>query len=105
MVRCVREVLGLAYTIREVGHKAQVRVCTDAAAARDLALRSWSGAIKHIECTRPLDPSTVRGTLLGRVARQFVALIPIVTSHITFSGDMSFVPTLAQAFDSTSLYP
>ena len=49
MVRCASEAIGLANTIRELGHKAQVRIWTDAAAARGLALRSGSGAIKHVE--------------------------------------------------------
>ena len=45
MVRCASE----AITIRELGHEAQVRIWTDAAAARGLALRSGCGAIKHVE--------------------------------------------------------
>ena len=49
MVRCASEAIGLANTIRELGHEAQVRICTDAAAARGLALRSRSGAIKHMD--------------------------------------------------------
>ena len=49
MVRCASEAIGLANTIRELGHEAQVRIWTDAAAARGLALRSGSGAIKHLE--------------------------------------------------------
>ena len=49
MVRCASEALGLANVIRELGHKAEVRIWTDAAAARGLALRSGSGAIKHME--------------------------------------------------------
>ena len=49
MVRCASEAIGLANTIRELGHEAQVRIWTDAAAARGLALRSGSGAIKHME--------------------------------------------------------
>ena len=48
-VRCASEAIGLANTIRELGHEAQVRIWTDAAAARGLALRSGSGAIKHME--------------------------------------------------------
>ena len=43
------EAIGLANTIRELGHEAQVRICTDAAAARGPALRSGSGAIKHMD--------------------------------------------------------
>ena len=50
MVRCASETIGLVNTIRELGHGAQVRIWTDAAAAaRGLALRSGSGAIKHME--------------------------------------------------------
>ena len=50
MVRCANEAIGLSNTIREqLGHEAQVRIWTDAAAARGLALRSGSGAIKHME--------------------------------------------------------
>ena len=47
--RCASEAIGLANTIREPGHEAHVRIWTDAAAARGLALRSGSGAIKHME--------------------------------------------------------
>ena len=39
----------LVNTIRELGHEAQVRIWTDAAAAHGLALRSGNGAIKHVE--------------------------------------------------------
>ena len=49
MVRCVGEAIGLANTIRELGHEAHVRIWTDAAAERGLALRIGSGAIKHME--------------------------------------------------------
>ena len=49
MVRCASEAFGLANAIRELGHKAQIRIWTDAAAARGIALRSGSGAIKHME--------------------------------------------------------
>ena len=49
MVRCASEAIGLANTKREQGHEAQVRIWPDAAAARGLALRSGSGAIKHME--------------------------------------------------------
>ena len=49
MVRCASEAIGLANTIRELGHEAQVRICPDAAAARGLALRSGSGAIKRMD--------------------------------------------------------
>ena len=48
-VRCASEAIGLANTTRELGHEAQVRIWTDAAAARGLALRSGSGAIKQME--------------------------------------------------------
>ena len=48
MVRCASEAIGLANTIRELGHEAHVRIWTDAA-ARGLALLSGSGAIKHME--------------------------------------------------------
>ena len=48
MVRCASEPIGLANTIRDLGHKARVRIWTDAAAARGMALRSGSGAIKHM---------------------------------------------------------
>ena len=44
--RCANEASGLANTIRELGH---VRIWTHAAAARGQALRSASGAIKHME--------------------------------------------------------
>ena len=49
MVRCASEAIGLANTIRELGHEAHVRIWTDAAAARGPALRIGSGAIKHME--------------------------------------------------------
>ena len=49
MVRCASEAIGLANTIRELRHEAHVRIWTDAAVARGLALRSGSGAIKHME--------------------------------------------------------
>ena len=49
MVRCASEAIALANTIRELGHEAQVRIWTDAAAARGLALRSGSGATEHVE--------------------------------------------------------
>ena len=49
MVRCAIEAIGLANTIRELGHEAQVRIWTDAAVARGLALRSGSVAIKHMK--------------------------------------------------------
>ena len=49
MVRCASEAIGLANTIRELGHEAEVRIWTDPAVARGLALRSGSGAIKHME--------------------------------------------------------
>ena len=48
MVRCASEVIGLANTTRELGYEAHVRMSTDAA-ARGLAIRSGSGAIKHTE--------------------------------------------------------
>ena len=51
MVRCASEAIGQANTTRELGHEAQVRIWTDAAAARGLALRRGSGAIKHMETT------------------------------------------------------
>ena len=49
MVRCASEAVGLVNTIRELEHEAHVRIWSDTAAARVLALRSGSGAIKHIE--------------------------------------------------------
>ena len=49
MERCASEAIGLANKAREMGHEAHVRIWTDAAAARGLALRSRSGAIKHME--------------------------------------------------------
>ena len=49
MVRFASEAIGLANTIRELGHEAEVLIWTDAAVARGLALRSGSGAIKHME--------------------------------------------------------
>ena len=49
LVRCASEAIGLANTIRELGHEVPVRIWTDAAAARRLAVRSGSGAIKHME--------------------------------------------------------
>ena len=49
MVRCAGEAIGLANTIQELGHQAQIRIWTNAAAARGLALRSRSGTIKHME--------------------------------------------------------
>ena len=47
MVRGASEDFGSAITVRELGHEAHVRTWTDVAAARGLALRSGSGAIKH----------------------------------------------------------
>ena len=49
MVRRASEAIGLANTLQEFGHVAQVRIWTDAAVARGLALRSGNGAIKHLE--------------------------------------------------------
>ena len=49
MVRCASEAIGLANTVRELGHAAHVRIWTDVTAARRLALRSGSGTIKHME--------------------------------------------------------
>ena len=49
MVQCATEAVGLANTIRELGHEAHVRIWTDAAGARRLALRSGSGAIKQMQ--------------------------------------------------------
>ena len=46
MVRFASEAIGLAYTLQGLGH---VRTWTGAAASRGLALRSGSGAIKHVE--------------------------------------------------------
>ena len=46
-VRCASEALGMAKTIRELRHKGQVRVWTDAAAAHGLALGGRSGAAGH----------------------------------------------------------
>ena len=43
----ILQAIGLANTIRELGHEAQVRIWTDAAAARGLLLRSGSVAIKY----------------------------------------------------------
>ena len=43
------EAIGLTITARELGHKAHVRISTDAAAARGLPLRRGSGAIKRME--------------------------------------------------------
>ena len=48
-VRCASEAIGLANTTRELRHEAHVRIWTDVAAARGLALRSGSGAIQHLE--------------------------------------------------------
>ena len=49
MARCASEAIGLANMIRELGHEARGQIWADAAAARGLALRSGSGAIKHTE--------------------------------------------------------
>ena len=49
MVRCASEAIGLANTVRELGHEAHVRIWTDAAAARGLTFRSGSGTMKHME--------------------------------------------------------
>ena len=49
VVRCACEAIGVANTIGELGHEAQVRIWTDGAAARGLALRSGSGAVEHME--------------------------------------------------------
>ena len=49
VVRCASEAIGLANAVRELGHEAHARIWTGAAAARGLALRSGSGAIKHME--------------------------------------------------------
>ena len=49
MVRCASEASGMANTIRELGHEAHERIWTGALGARGMALRSVSGAIKHME--------------------------------------------------------
>ena len=49
MVRCAREAIGLANTIRELRHEVHERIWTGALGARGMALRSGSGAIKHME--------------------------------------------------------
>ena len=48
VVRCV-SAIGLANSVRELRHEAHVRIWTDAAAARGVALCSGSGAIRHVE--------------------------------------------------------
>ena len=48
MVHCASECIGLANTIRELGHEAHVGTWIHAAAVRDQALRS-GGAMKHME--------------------------------------------------------
>ena len=49
MVSCASGAIGLANTIRELGHEAHVRIWTDAPPERGLALRSGNGDIKHVE--------------------------------------------------------
>ena len=50
MLRCATEAIGLANTTRELGHEAHVRVWTDRCSSTiELALRSGSDAIKHME--------------------------------------------------------
>ena len=49
MVRCASEAIGLANTIRELGHEVHEQIWTGALGARGMALRSGSGAIKHME--------------------------------------------------------
>ena len=49
MVRCASEAIGLAPRYESWDTRPHVRISTDAAAARGLALRSGSGAIKHME--------------------------------------------------------
>ena len=73
MVRCASEAIGLTNTTRELGHKAQIRIWTYAAAARRLALRSGSGTIKHMETkyfglqqkekNQELKSDIIRGTI------------------------------------------
>ena len=73
MVRCASEAFGLVNTIRKLGHEARVRIWTGVAATRGLALRSGSGAIKHMEAkycrlqqrekNRELRIEKIRGTV------------------------------------------
>ena len=58
MARCAGEAIGVANTIREVGHEAHVRIWTDAAAARELALRSGNASIKQRETNYFWLPAT-----------------------------------------------
>ena len=73
-VRCASEAIGLANTIRELGHEAQVRIWTDTATARGLALRSGSGAIKHMETKYfwPLQKEKARSSGLRRSEAQSI---------------------------------
>ena len=83
MVRCASEAVGPANTIRELGHETQIRIWTDAAAARGLALRSGSGTIKHMETkyfwlqqkekNKELRIEKIRGT---------VTLAELMTEHL-----------------------
>ena len=72
MVRCASEAIGLAYTVRELGHETHVRIWRGAAAARGVALRSGSGAIKHMEtstlcCSRKKNQELRIGKIRGTV--------------------------------------
>ena len=81
MVRCASEAIGLANTIRELGHEAHVRIWTDAAAARGLALRNGSGAIKHME-TKFFGCSRRRRTLRIEKIRCTVNPADLMTKHL-----------------------
>ena len=69
MVRCASE--AIANTTRELEHEAHVRIWTNAAAARGLAIRRGSGAIKHMETKyswlfqkeKNLSMERIRGTV------------------------------------------
>ena len=61
MVRCASEAIGLANTMRELGHEAHVRIWTDAAAARGAGSPQREGAIKHMD--QELRIGNIRGTV------------------------------------------
>ena len=61
MVRCASESIGLVNTIRELGHETHVRIWTDAAAARGLALRS--GGTRRKCFYQELRSEKIRGTV------------------------------------------
>ena len=70
----------LANTARELGHGAHLRIWTDAAAARGLALRSGCGAIKHRETKYCCLQQKQKNQELG--IEKFCAAVGLTTKHL-----------------------